>query len=115
MIIDFGRDSALSVALSGSGKWGVSANFNTDGKDPVPTADLEVWQALILKKSGATVTDIVFTTTPWQKFLNAEGVQGGGTGRGARRKAAAPKAATETKAATAARTRKAAGDRSATK
>ncbi len=76
VLIDFGRSSALTVALSGSAKWGVSANFNADGRDPVPTLDIETWQALILKNSGATVTDIVFTTTPWQKFLQAEGVQG---------------------------------------
>lgn len=76
VVVDFGRDSALTVTLTGSNVWGYTAGFNADGKDPKPAANLETWQALILKKSGATVTDIVFTTTPWQKFLNAEGVQG---------------------------------------
>ncbi|WP_298281250.1 major capsid protein [Acidocella sp.] len=75
-LIDYGRDSSLTVALSGLAQWGVAANFNSDGRDPVPVADIEAWQTQILKSSGATVTDIVFTPTPWQKFLGAEGVQG---------------------------------------
>lgn len=76
VVVDFGRDSSLTIALSGSAQWGVSGNFNAEGRDPVPTASIEQWQHLILKKSGAKVTDIVFTTTPWQQFLQAEGVQG---------------------------------------
>ncbi|MCP1376040.1 major capsid protein [Dyella lutea] len=75
-IIDFGRDSSLTVALTGNNRWGVAANFDADGRDPVPAANIEVWQHQILKLSGAQVTDIVFTTTPWQYFLNAKGVQG---------------------------------------
>jgi hypothetical protein len=75
-LIDFGRNSNLTVALTGNAQWGVSANFNSDGKDPVPVASIEAWQHQILKESGAQVTDIVFTTTPWLKFLQAEGVQG---------------------------------------
>ncbi|NUB12542.1 major capsid protein [Azospirillum brasilense] len=76
VVVDFGRDGSLSVALTGSNKWGVSANFNPDGRDPVPTKHIEHWQHQILKKSGAKATDIIFTTSPWLKFLNAEGVQG---------------------------------------
>jgi len=76
VVIDFGRDPALTVALSGSGVWGYTAGFNADGKDPVPVKSIEAWQHQILKSSGATVTDILFTTTPWELFLNAEGVQG---------------------------------------
>ncbi|MES2034995.1 MAG: major capsid protein [Pseudomonadota bacterium] len=75
-LVDFGRDAALTVTLTGNNRWGISANFLPDGRDPVPTGNIEDWQALILKKSGATVTDIVFTTTPWKRFQNAEGVQG---------------------------------------
>ena len=37
---------------------------------------IDAWAARILKASGAVVTDIVFTNTPWQKFLMAQGVQG---------------------------------------
>lgn len=69
--IDFGRDPTLTVTLSGSNMWGVTGNFNAGGKDPVPTKSLDVWAAQILKKSGAVVTDIVFTTSPWECFLNS--------------------------------------------
>lgn len=75
-LIDFGRDASLTVTLTGNAQWGVSANFNAAGRDPVPVKMIEEWQHNILKLSGAQATDIVFTTTPWQKFLNAEGVQG---------------------------------------
>jgi len=75
-VVDFGRDAALTVALSGSNQWGVSGNLTPAGHDPVPTKNLETWQNIILKKSGARTTDIVFTTTPWTLFLNAVGVQG---------------------------------------
>ncbi|MBS0363679.1 MAG: major capsid protein [Proteobacteria bacterium] len=75
-VIDFARDSALTITLSGSSKWGVSGNFNADGRDPVPQKNIETWQQLILKKSGAQVSDIVFTPGAWAAFVNAEGVQG---------------------------------------
>lgn len=75
-LIDFGRDPSLTVSLAGAAQWGYTANFNTDGRDPVPVACIEAWQTQILKSSGAMVTDIIFTPTPWLKFLQAEGVQG---------------------------------------
>lgn len=75
-IIDFGRDPSLTIAKTGNAQWGVSANFDADGRDPVPTQDIELWQHQILKLSGAQVTDIVFTTSSWTAFLNAKGVQG---------------------------------------
>lgn len=74
--IDFGRDSTLTVTLSGSNIWGYASNYNADGRDPVPTQNIETWQEQILKKSGAVVTDIIFTTTPWKLFLNSEFAQG---------------------------------------
>jgi len=74
--LDFGRSPLLTVALSGSNVWGYSANFMPDGTDPIPTQSIETWQHLILKESGAVATDIVFTTTPYIKFLNATGVKG---------------------------------------
>jgi hypothetical protein len=76
VVVDFGRDSALTVTLTGNNRWGISANFNAAGLDPVPTANIETWQTLILKKSGAQGTDVVFTPTPWSKFLNSVGVVG---------------------------------------
>jgi hypothetical protein len=74
--MDFGRDPTLTTALTGNGRWGVSANFNLAGLDPVPPATIQAAQRQILKKSGAKVTDIIFTTTPWQMFLNSVGVTG---------------------------------------
>ena len=75
-VIDFGRDPNLTIALTGSNVWGYTAGFNSDGRDPIPAQSIEGWQRAILKSSGASATDIVFTTTPWLKFLQAEGVQG---------------------------------------
>ncbi|WP_374572537.1 major capsid protein [Phenylobacterium sp.] len=75
-VVDFGRDAGLTVTLTGSNKWGVAGNLLANGRDPVPTANIETWQQQVLKKSGAQMTDIVFTNGPWSKFLNAEGVQG---------------------------------------
>jgi hypothetical protein len=75
-LIDYGRSAALTIVKTGTAKWGTAANFLADGTDPVPTKDVEHWQRLILKASGAKATDIVFTTTPWELFLNATGVKG---------------------------------------
>lgn len=75
-VIDYGRDAALTVTLTGGNRWGQVANFNAQGKDPVPTRNIEVWQALILKKSGAQVTDLIFTPGSWAAFTNADGVVG---------------------------------------
>lgn len=75
-VIDFGRDASLSVALTGNNRWGIVANFDADGRDPVPTLSIETWQHQIMKLSGGVAKDIVFTTTPWLAFLNAKGVQG---------------------------------------
>lgn len=62
-LIDFGRDTALTIALSGGAAW--------DAVTPItnPTAYLDQWQNIVLKKSGGVCTDIVFTTTSWTNFL----------------------------------------------
>ncbi|MDR3513777.1 MAG: major capsid protein [Caulobacteraceae bacterium] len=74
-IIDFGRDPALTLALTGSNVWGYASNFDASGHDPLPPANLDTWQALVLKKSGAVMTDIVFTNKSWNLFKNGSGVQ----------------------------------------
>ena len=56
-IIDFGRSAALTIALAGGARWGQAGVS--------PAASIETWQKVILKASGAVVTDIVFTTTPF--------------------------------------------------
>lgn len=60
-LVDFGRDAALTVALTGGNRWGQTGI--------VPTQNLEDWGQLILKKSGGVATDIVFTNGSWKQFL----------------------------------------------
>jgi hypothetical protein len=76
VLIDFGRNPNLTAALTGNGQWGVAGNQLPNGRDPIPVQTIEDAQHIILKESGAQVTDILFTTTPWVKFLNADGAQG---------------------------------------
>lgn len=59
--VDFGRDASLTVTLAGGARWG-QANVS-------PVSSIETWQGLVLKASGAVMTDIIFTTTPWALFL----------------------------------------------
>lgn len=59
--IDFGRDANLTVALTGGSTW------KTAGVSPA--ASIVDWQKRVLKASGAIVTDIIFTTTPYELFL----------------------------------------------
>jgi hypothetical protein len=66
VLIDFGRDAALTVAKAGGAQW-TAANITAGTASP--SADIEAWQRLILKKSGAQVTDIVFTTSAWEGFI----------------------------------------------
>jgi len=66
VVVDFGRDAALTVALTGGSQW-TPANVNAG--TATPTKDIEDWQHIILKKSGAKVTDIVFSTSAWTGFL----------------------------------------------
>lgn len=66
VVIDFGRDSTLSISLSAGVQW-TPANIASGAASP--TTNVEAWQRQILKKSGATVTDIVFTTSAWEGFI----------------------------------------------
>lgn len=66
--VDFGRNANLTVTLAGAARWGQAGVS--------PAASIDTWQALVLKASGATVTDIVFTTTPWSLFLLDDRVKG---------------------------------------
>jgi len=69
-VVDFGRDPALTVALSGGLQW-TAANIGTVNSPGAvsPTRDLDNWAVLVLQKSGAVVTDVVFTNASWQAFL----------------------------------------------
>lgn len=75
-LVDFGRSSTLTIALSGSSQWGTPSNFDPEGRDPLPQKDIEEWQYQILKESGAVCTDIVFTTASWVAFKNGQGIYG---------------------------------------
>lgn len=66
VVVDFGRDPALTVAKTGSAKW---TPANVVAGNASPTTDLEAYQRQVLKSSGAVIEDIVFTTSPWQAFL----------------------------------------------
>lgn len=65
-LVDFGRDPALTIALSGADKWPTSV---ADGAtNTQPSDDIETWQTLVLQKSGAAPTDLVFTNKSWKAF-----------------------------------------------
>ena len=66
VVVDFGRDASLSVALTGGTQW-TAANITAGTASP--TSDVGAWQHDILKTSGARVTDIIFTTTPFERFM----------------------------------------------
>lgn len=67
VVLDFGRDPALTVTLSGSSAW------NGGAGDPV--SDIETWAQLIQEKSGAVVTDVVLEPTAWRNMRQNEQVQ----------------------------------------
>lgn len=66
VVVDFGRDPALTVALTGGATW-TAANITAGTASP--TGNIVDWQAAVLKSSGAVVTDIVFTNKAWKGFL----------------------------------------------
>ncbi|MFA6020868.1 MAG: major capsid protein [Rhodospirillales bacterium] len=65
--VDFQRDAALTFALTGGAKW------DQAGTDPL--ADIEEWALLVLKKSGATVIDVVMDPDAWTVFRSNSAVQ----------------------------------------
>lgn len=58
-VINFNRDPNLQISLAGSAAWGSAA---------YPSDNFDDWSALVLESSGAIVTDLVFTPTPWKLF-----------------------------------------------
>lgn len=65
-IVYFGRDSELTVVLSGSDKWPLSVPAGQTNTKP--SDDIEEWQTRILQKSGSVPTDLVFTNKSWRAF-----------------------------------------------
>lgn len=69
VVVDFGRDAALTVGLSGGDVWSAVNIGSEDSPGTVsPSDNLTEWCTLILQKSGTTVTDAVFSLTAWQLF-----------------------------------------------
>lgn len=62
ILVDFQRDSALTIALTGSAQWGQTGIY--------PSDYLTSWAATMLQKSGAAPTDIIFTNSTWNAFKN---------------------------------------------
>ena len=69
-VVDFGRDAALTIALSAGVKWTAANIGSPDSPGAVsPVADLDSWAVTVLQKSGGVVTDVVFTNKAWQAFI----------------------------------------------
>jgi len=73
VVVDFGRDPELTIAHTGARQW---TPANVVAGTATPAADIEAWQHRVLKKSGAKVTDIVFTTSSWAGFIKDESIKG---------------------------------------
>lgn len=58
--IDFGRSASLTPALAGAAAWGQPGVS--------PTAWLIQWATQVLQQSGAAITDLIFTNSPWNAF-----------------------------------------------
>jgi hypothetical protein len=69
VVVDFGRDPSLTLSLISTSQW-TEANIGTDLNPGTvsPTDDLTSWAQLILKKSGAQVTDVVFSIEAFRAF-----------------------------------------------
>lgn len=65
-LVDFGRDPDLTITLSGADKW--PAKVADGATNTQPTDDIEEWQTLVLQKSGAAPTDVIFTNASWKRF-----------------------------------------------
>lgn len=66
VVIDFGRDPSLTVTNAAGAQWTIA---NITAGTASPTTDIEKFQRTILKKSGATVTQLIFTTSAWEGFI----------------------------------------------
>ena len=62
VVVNFGRDAALSITLAGAAAW--------DQTTSTPLDDLEDWADLIHQKSGAGATFVVMDPTAWKNFRN---------------------------------------------
>jgi len=68
--INFNRDSSLSLDISSGG-----TNAPWLGSGTTASSNIETWAQTVLQKSGAAVTDIVFTTGAFNLFVGDSRVQ----------------------------------------
>jgi len=61
--IDFGRSSYLTITLTGTALW------DSGNAAATPALNIDTWQNQVLRESGAVVTDIIFTPTPYYYFM----------------------------------------------
>jgi hypothetical protein len=61
VVVDFGRNAAHTVTLSGAARWGQVGI--------VPLRDVEDWSLTMLQNSGAVVTDVVMDTKAYRLFI----------------------------------------------
>ena len=73
-VVDFGRDSALTVALAGNDLW--SYTTTTAKKYTKPTAHINAWVKTVLQKSGGVARDLVFESSAWDAFVLDESLEG---------------------------------------
>jgi hypothetical protein len=66
-VVNFQRDPALTIALTGASRWGQTGIS--------PGDSIEDSVTLLMQKSGAAVTDIVFTPAAWKLFRKDEWVK----------------------------------------
>lgn len=67
VLVDFGRNSAHTFTLGASLEWG--------DVGVVPLTDVETWALLVLKNSGAVVTDVIMDALAWRLFSESTKVQ----------------------------------------
>lgn len=60
VVVDFGRDAALTVALTSGDRWGEA------GVEPLDS--LQTWSLLVSQKSAATATQVIMDLKAWTLF-----------------------------------------------
>jgi Phage major capsid protein E len=72
--VDFQRDPELSIVLADGDTW---AEAHVVGDTVSPADNIDQWAALVLQKSGAQVTDVVFSLSPFNAFIRDPRVRDG--------------------------------------
>ncbi|CAI3953577.1 unnamed protein product [Commensalibacter communis] len=68
-IIDFGRDPNLNIVLSGTDMW------DAENSTANPTDDVNKWMSLVMKSSGAQLTDLIFTNSAYYALVKNKEIQ----------------------------------------